>query len=122
MSSSTLESVIVNSGPLTHLRFNGKNFNLWKMKMIAYMESLELHEVVETPIAETEEEIKLLLSNRVKGDNDISQSSKAYSILLNSFQDEQLQLVSFVTSGDAHGVWKVLLARYERKTTGEKHW
>src|ERR1700744_1876496 len=77
--SSSLENVIVNSGPLTHLRFNGKNFNLWKMKMIAYMESLELHEVVETPIAETEEEIKLLLSNRVKGDNDVSQSSASSS-------------------------------------------
>ena len=62
---SSIENVIaVSSGTLAAYRFNGKNFNLWRMKMHAHLESLELTDVIEHPLAATEEEIRALLSVR----------------------------------------------------------
>ena len=55
------------------------------------------------------------LASRVK------KSRKMYSLLLTVLSDQQLQLVGHVTRGDAHGVWQVILARYERKTVASRH-
>ena len=51
----------------------------------------------------------------------VQQSKKAYSFLLNCLADAQAQLVVNVTVGDAHAVWKILLAQYERRSTASKH-
>ena len=43
-------------------------------------------------------------------------SYRAYGMLLQALQDEQLRLVRTVARGNAHGVWRILLATYERKS------
>jgi hypothetical protein len=59
---SSVESVVVSDGggPLAQLMLpkNGKNFPLWKMKMLGKMEAGELNEVVEYPIAENEDKVR----------------------------------------------------------------
>jgi hypothetical protein len=49
-----------------------------------------------------------------------SDQKKVYSILVLSLQDEQLHLIQNVKKGDAYGVWKKLIDRYERKTMASK--
>ena len=46
----------------------------------------------------------------------VKKSKKAYSILLTYLSDDVVQFLSPVQAGDAHGVWKMLQSRYERKT------
>jgi hypothetical protein len=176
-------ALVLSGGSMAHLRFNGKDFNLWRMKLIAQAESQGWADVIEAPIAATEEEVRALLSARQVDADDaaasaaaasgaaalagagasslagsagdgasgagsapsagsagsssvkkkaptkkvlaeqqllVKKSRKAYSLLINCFGNEQLQLVSTVQAGDAHGVWKVLLSRYDRKTTASK--
>ena len=52
----------------------------------------------------------------------VKKSRKAYSLLLSVLSDEQLQLIGDITRGDAHSVWKLILARYERKTVASRHY
>jgi hypothetical protein len=47
---------------------------------------------------------------------------EAYSSLLNVLMLEQRLLVQHIPRGDAHGVWQVLSARYDRKTAASKHY
>ena len=51
----------------------------------------------------------------------VAKSKRAHSFLLNCLADAQTQLMVNVTMGDAHGVWKIMLAQYERKSTASKH-
>lgn len=51
----------------------------------------------------------------------VAKSKRAHSFLINCLSDAQTQLMINVTMGDAHGVWKILLAQYERKSTASKH-
>jgi hypothetical protein len=46
----------------------------------------------------------------------IHKSHLAYGILIQSLQDEQLRLVQGVARGNAHGIWKILVDTYERKS------
>jgi len=47
-------------------------------------------------------------------------SHRAYGILVQCLQDEQLRLMQNVKRGDAHGVWRILLDTYERKSMATK--
>jgi len=100
-------------------KFDGKNFKLWKLKMTAYLEALGLLEVVvqEPSVAVASGSASSSVSS---GKSTEDKAKKAYSILVSSLMDEQLSLVINVSSGNAHGVWTVLLRRYERKTTASK--
>lgn len=95
------------------LKFDGRNFSLWKMKMVAYLDSqdclhvLGLNDQGKRPIKMESEEEKERFSTQCK---------KVYTVLILALQDEQLQLVVDVPQGDAQGVWKRLTERYERKT------
>lgn len=51
-----------------------------------------------------------------KRDELIRKSHLAYGLLIQSLKDEQLRLVQGVARGNAHGIWKILLATYERKS------
>jgi len=100
-------------------KFDGKNFKLWKLKMTAYLEAMGLLEVVvqEPSLAVASGSASSSVSS---GKSTEDKAKKAYSILVSSLMDEQLSLVINVSSGNAHGVWTVLLRRYERKTTASK--
>jgi len=46
----------------------------------------------------------------------IKKSHLAYGILIQSLKDEQLRLVRGVDRGNAHGIWKILIGTYDRKS------
>jgi hypothetical protein len=48
------------------------------------------------------------------------QSKRAYAALLAALGVEQLRLCEHVAFGDAHGVWRVLLATYERQSVATR--
>jgi hypothetical protein len=126
------------------LKFSGNNFALWKMKMLAYMEDKELLEaLLDDPITingtkygkaktisllgKTKEEVKSdATANKESAAKDEKikelqkKAMKAYTILILSLQDEQLQLIIDVPRGNAYGVWTRLLQRYERNTVASK--
>jgi hypothetical protein len=118
------------------IKFDGKNFSLWKMKIMALLEAADLLDVVVNPIAENLPKSKigsvgsiqsLAVTRAQKPDSsaeEIAQlekkSRKAFAIIINCLQDEQLQLVVQVPRGNAHEVWNILTQRYERTTTASK--
>lgn len=118
------------------LQLDPKEFLVWKMKMMAYLESQNLFDVVESPISQNTPKTTILtktaaaaLKEKAKKNSESKdsdekslemKSKKAYSILLLSLQTEQIKLVLHVPRGNANGVWEVLLQRYERKTTANK--
>jgi hypothetical protein len=109
------------------LKFNGSNFTLWKMKMLAYLQDKDLLEVVESPIRQDDKVSKIgsdLGDQKAELTADEEKlkkkAMKAYTILVLALQDEQLQLIVDVPRGNAYGVWKALLLRYERKTVASK--
>lgn len=50
----------------------------------------------------------------------LSSSKRAYGALITSLGIIQMKLVQHIVIGDAHGVWKVLLDTYERKSMATK--
>jgi ribosomal protein L12E/L44/L45/RPP1/RPP2 len=126
--SENMQSVTVSSA----LKFNGNNFSLWKMKILAYLQDKELVEVVEQAAPEAAAALGELAAvaagvnaaeqkaAKEEEENRIKKCMKAYTILVLTLQDEQLQLVLDVARGNAHGVWKALLQRYERRTIASK--
>jgi hypothetical protein len=118
------------------LKFNGNKFGLWKMKILAYLEDKELVEVVEdaaptrlpaalgaladAAVAASPAEQKQKAMTEQEEQNRKKKCMKAYTILILTLQDEQLQLIVDIGRGDAHGVWKALLQRYERRTVASK--
>lgn len=121
------------------IKFNGNNFSLWKLKIIALLEIWDLLEVVETPISSIAKTKLSLSTDDSSGSSSTASTSaasdekkkerelelqrkskKAYAILINCLRDEQLQLVQHIAKGNAHEVWTTLLQRYESKTTASK--
>lgn len=45
---------------------------------------------------------------------------KAYGSLVASLKSTQLRLIQHITQGDAHGVWKVLIDTYDRKSLSSR--
>jgi hypothetical protein len=132
-------SKALNSSSLLTIRFNGKDFAIWKIKMLAYFEAFDLIEVVENPVSEEvpktrmsfgsapkvpvkkdKEKDKSSIEEKRENESQEKKSKKAYAILMLSLQTEQIRLVAHVPRGNANGVWEVLLQRYERKTTASK--
>jgi hypothetical protein len=106
------------------IRFDGKNFSLWKMKIMALLEAWDLLEVVEKP-APVDSQITATSSTteskrEEKQEELVKKAKKAYATLINCLPDEQLSLVRHVPRGDAHQVWNTLVQRYERNTTANK--
>ena len=51
----------------------------------------------------------------------VKKSKAAFRTFVSSLSDDLILLINSVAPGDAHGVWKILLAKYERKTMASLH-
>jgi hypothetical protein len=104
-------------------RYNGKgSFSAWKLKVLAFLQSFGLKEVVVSGVRGTTAEITatsstVSLSDPKTSDDDKVKAEKAYSILLNLLEDSVIDLIAHVEAGNAAGVWQVLLETYEMKST-----
>ena len=88
--------------------FDGKDFGLWKMRMEGLFMAHDILDVVEKGVGEAlQDDHREELQRK---------SQLAYGILIQALKDEQLRLVQGVVRGDAHGIWKILLETYERKS------
>ena len=56
----------------------------------------------------------------VSKDKDVLRSRRAYGALMMALKDVQLQLCQHVPLGDAHGVWRVLLDNYDRRSVATR--
>jgi hypothetical protein len=128
--------------------FDGKDFGLWKTRIEGLFMAHDLLDVVENDVLGQAELIQesanaaapaaasVSTSNKaakkqdstnaaaaaaaVQQDEVRRKSNRAYGILVQCLQDEQLRLMQNVQRGDAHGVWKILLDTYERKSMATK--
>ena len=98
------------------LRFDGRNFAMWKLRMRAHLQSLDLWDVVER-----EADAMAASSKTAKAaESDEARRRKAYSTLILALNDTHLQMVMQVAEGDAHGVWTELVEHFERSTMASK--
>jgi DNA-directed RNA polymerase subunit N (RpoN/RPB10) len=88
--------------------FNGKDFPIWKKKILAYLGVRGL-----TELRQLSEEEKTEAKNKAE----VDRSYKVYSILLLALTNEQTRFIMDVSDGDGNGIWENLLQRFERKTT-----
>ena len=51
----------------------------------------------------------------------VKKSRRAYQVVIDMLGDAELRLVQNVSHGDAFGVWKILTAKFERKTQASKY-
>src|SRR4051812_35286799 len=115
--SSELGSAQIEGSGIRPTRFNGKtSFSAWKLKTLAYLQSLGLKDVVvndpkKTQIGNGD------ANSKIKAALLLKKSEKAYSILVNLLEDELTDLVATVETGDAFRVWSIPLETYESKST-----
>lgn len=104
---------------LNLLKYNGKSFHLWKRTMLAYLMSKKLSKAVELVIPDLDaEEAK---QEDVNARNQLlEKAQEAYTILWMSLNENIKVLFLHVKMGDAHGLWKSLLSKYESKTVANK--
>jgi len=124
--SSELGSAQMEGSGIRPTRFNGKtSFSAWKLKTLAYLQSLGLKDVVVNDpklfqvegIEKKSKTIENAEHNAKLKNMLMKKSEKAYSILLNLLEDELTDLVATVETGDAFRVWFILLETYESKST-----
>ena len=99
------------STSLNMLRFDGKNYPIWKVRMRAYLQSNDLWEVVEKATDGSAS------SGKKAAEEEETKRKKAYSALVLSLGDAQLQMVMNVAEGNPHAVWKELSEHYEPRNT-----
>jgi hypothetical protein len=130
-----MSSVSESSGVIRPPLYNGKSsFSAWKHKVLAYLQSLGLKDVVVSSATETQVQGSLnpvqtrssssTMNDSTEMTSDLITSAtkrrdKAYAILLNLLDDSLIELISSVSVGDAAGVWKILLSTYETKSTAQ---
>jgi hypothetical protein len=110
--------------------FDGRDFGLWKMRAEGALMAADLLDTVESD-ADGADSSELpqtparhaLQGKKMKEGNDQTQSvskdrrrQRAYGMLVQALQDEQLRLMSGVPRGDARALWRVLLDTYDRKS------
>jgi hypothetical protein len=93
--------------------FNGKDFPVWKMKILAYLGVRGLAEIIQRKLTPEEKETGIIQT-------DLDKMYKAYSILLLALSNEQARFVMDISYGDANGIWQNLIRRFERITTASK--
>jgi hypothetical protein len=133
-SSDNTSSLVAHIGKLDG---QGKNFSIWKMKLLACFDALGLTGVLEEPVVNVpKSRMSLGSSTPMKASVHVSDTpskeskpeekkgtskgSKAYAIFIMSLSDEALQSVMHIPRGNAYEVWQALLKRYESKTTASK--
>ena len=98
---------------LSALKFNGKNFTLWKARLLSYLESKEIVHTVERDVFRPNSESK-------EEKEETKKSRAAYSVLMMTLQDEQIQLIIDVPRGNAYQAWNILKNHFERTTQSNK--
>jgi Reverse transcriptase (RNA-dependent DNA polymerase)/gag-polypeptide of LTR copia-type/GAG-pre-integrase domain/Integrase core domain len=121
------------SGMMGAIKFDGKNFGVWKMKVKAYFEMVGLWCVLERQTTKsTDSELTSVKEEKLSsGGSSLAsvskqstkeltemkeKSMKAYTILILSLPTEQMQLIMHIGNGDAYGLWSTLVNHYERKS------
>ena len=105
-------------------RFNGKtSFGSWKMKVLAYLQAIGIRDVVikdpglfRVGGSDSPPTIEGVNAAKIRTFK-LKQSEKAYSLILNLLEDELIDLVVTVESGDAFMLWKTLLDTFESQST-----
>lgn len=112
---SALDGLTARLSSVSLLRFDGRNFPVWKVRMRAYLQSLDLWDAVERPPGDGSSS-----SSKKAADEEETKRKKAYSTLVLALNDTHLQMVMQVPEGDAHGVWAELVGHFERTTMASK--
>ena len=116
-SSSSIFAKGSNGGIPIAMQFSGDSdkYIMWRNKFVAWLTSLKIVSVIEK---------ENIVS--VSGDEDVraaddqlraEQSMRVYLYLVQALPDSVQLLVQHVKTGDAFGVWKIVKAKYERKST-----
>ncbi|CAK4848378.1 unnamed protein product [Aphanomyces euteiches] len=85
--------------------FRGKNFNIFKLRIQAKLRSKGLWTIVSGDIT---------ASDAASTSDFDAKEAKAFAILVNALDDDNLAYVAHVTTSAA--VWKFLIKRYEART------
>jgi hypothetical protein len=103
------------SASLPIIKFTGENWGIFKKKMRALLLHAELLECIDvkTDSDGSSKTTKISEEERRK-------MNRAYSILTLSLDDPRMQMMMHVEEGDAAGVWRTLVAHYERTSTASK--
>ena len=86
-----------------------EEFDNWCFVMSAMLDAQGLWHVVESPI---DAKSSSSSSSTPAKKTDVEKSKEAYAILARSFGSKQIALVKQLPRGDAHAVWKKLVATY----------
>ena len=122
----------------------GKNFAIWKLKLLGCLESLDLIEVIEKPLVSAPKSRMSLGTPARSSSHDNNsgdplaardpneehkntaqkvlenKAKKAYAIFMMTLSDDVLNLVMHIPRGNAHEVWNTILQEFESKTTASK--
>ena len=117
-------------------RFDGREASwlLWKAKFIGYLVSNDLLSVIEEAEAAAADDAAATAtggaSSSSSGDSSnappkqtekqMKQTRRVYGALMVRLYGEALEMVVHCERGDAHGIWRILLTRYERNTVASK--
>lgn len=132
----THESAAAGADPRMRIPiFDGNDFGLWRMRAEGALMAVDLLDTVETTASSTSESTdtpsgptRHQSQGKKKGESNaattaereredtVRRSHRAYGMLVQALQDEQLRLMSTVQRGDARALWRVLLDTYDRKS------
>src|SRR5437868_6638679 len=103
------------------LPFNGKDYSLWKIKVLAHINGQGWSSVIDNPkpitplpIASSTGPALPLAEAEQKKWQEIA--PKVYAFLVTSLSNDVLSLFANVATGDPHVLWKAMLRHYERDT------
>jgi hypothetical protein len=113
------------------VKFNGKNFAIYKTKIRALHRQYDLIHVIDRSKDDAPQTMTVTATSssatNVKAkkteamtDEDRKKADRAYGILIASLDDARTQMVMHIEEGDTAGVWRTLCAHYERTSTASK--
>lgn len=97
----------MNGRGTTYIKYDGKSWPIWKMKVRAVLQSQGLLHVIDNVKCSDEKLWK-------------AQQRSVYTILTLSLDDIRLEMIMAIEEGDAIGVWTVLTKHFERQTTASR--
>ena len=98
---------------LSALKYTGKNFTLWKTKVLSYLESTELVHTLERDAFRPNSEVKEQMI-------DTQKARAAYAVLMMTLQDSQIQFIVDIPRGNVYQAWKTITGHFERTTQSNK--
>lgn len=125
-------------------KFDGnlKDYPVWKMQMMAFLDMYGLSDYIDKPLSEIQEsrgieecsvskninlrdgeeksQVKLEADTLKKKNDTNEKSSKAYAAILFSMTKDQARLFLKVPRGNAYELWLKIVKKYERDTVASK--